>query len=60
MTAYDDGYTPARILAEQFGVTRSHLVRLATGRHVRSFRGGSDWYIDPNSLRVYQDTHGLY
>ncbi|OZC87315.1 hypothetical protein CH254_16835 [Rhodococcus sp. 06-412-2C] len=58
MTAHDDGYTPARILAEQFGIARIEIVRLAIGRKIIAFQGGRDWYVQPESLSAHLDALG--
>lgn len=58
MTAYDDGYIPARILAEQSGIPRSRIVRLAIGRKIIAFQGGCDWYVQPESLSAHIEALG--
>lgn len=58
MAAYDDGYTRARVLAEQTGIPRSRIVRWAIGRQLNAFQGGCDWYIAPASLSAHLDALG--
>ena len=57
MSAYDDGYTPARILAEQTGISRNEIVRLAIGRKIIAFQCG-DWYVQPESLSAHLEALG--
>ncbi|OZE92610.1 hypothetical protein CH298_03610 [Rhodococcoides fascians] len=58
MAAYDDGYTPARVLAEQTGIPCSRIVRWAIGRMIIAFQGGCDWYVQPESLSAHLDALG--
>ncbi|OZE84159.1 hypothetical protein CH298_23060 [Rhodococcoides fascians] len=58
MSAYNDGYQRASILAEQFGIPRSRVIRWAIGRKIIAFQGGCDWYVQPASLSAHLDALG--
>lgn len=59
MTAYDDNQTPATVLAESTGMTRTDIVRLLIGRRVDGYRGGSDYWVNSESLTAYIEANGL-
>lgn len=58
MSAYNDGYLTASVLAEQFGIPRSRLIRWAISRQIDAFRFGCDWYVQPASLSAHLDALG--
>ncbi|MET4049918.1 hypothetical protein ABIB34_003684 [Rhodococcus sp. UYP5] len=59
MNAYDDNCSPASILADTTGMTRTDIVRLVLGRRVDGFQFGCDYHVNQESLSAYIEAHGL-